>query len=186
MDFFKEFFGALKNDLSKLCGETISLGDNPITTLNIVIWSLYIGFVIGIGITVFNRIVLGGLVKKLVDRRAHTEGGALALGEIGCSNFFIRMALRSGGTLRRIICMVGDTEEKRSNESISTARFYIPEENIHRAEVIYGLSGTSFMSILLSVLAFLIVVFLSFMIVPNLIQLLSNFISGITPKSNIL
>ena len=186
MDFIKEFFGALKNDLGKICGETISLGDNPITTLHIVIWSLYIGFIIGIAITVFNRIVLGGLVKKLVDRKANPEGGALTIGEIGCSNFFVRTALRSGGTLRRVIRMVGDTEEKRKREDFSTAKFYIPEENIHRAEVIYGLSGTSLASILLSVFAFLIVVFLSFVIIPNLIQMLSNFIAGITPQSNIL
>lgn len=186
MDFFKEFFDALKNDIGKLCGDTITLGDNPITTLNIVVWSLYIGFLIGIGITVLNRVVLGGLVKKLVDRRAHTEGGALALGELGCSNFFIRTALRNSGTLRRVIRMVGDTDEEHKHDDISTAKFYLPEENIHRAEAIYGLTGTSVMSIVLSVLAFLIVVFLSFVIVPNLIQMLSNFISGITPKSNIL
>ena len=42
MDFFIEFFEALKNDLGKIFGETITLGDNPITTLNIIIWSLYI------------------------------------------------------------------------------------------------------------------------------------------------
>ena len=82
--------------------------------------------------------------------------------------------------------MVGDTEEKRSNEDIKKARFYIPEENIHRAEVIYSLSGTNFVSIILSVFAFLVVVFLSFVIIPNLIQMLSNFISNITPQSNIL
>lgn len=186
MDFFTEFFGALKDDLAKICGETITLGDNPITTLNIVIWSLYIGFLIGIGITVFNRVVLGGLVKRLVDGGANTEGGAMTIAELGCSNVFVRSALRSGGTLRRIIRMVGDTEEKRSNEDIKKARFYIPEENIHRAEVIYSLSGTNFVSIILSVFAFLVVVFLSFVIIPNLIQMLSNFISNITPQSNIL
>lgn len=186
MDFFTEFFGALKDDLAKICGETISLGDNPITTLNIVIWSLYIGFLIGIGITVFNRVVLGGLVRKLVERNANTEGGALTITELGCSNLFVRSALRNGSTLRRIIRMVGETEDKRIKEDISTARFYIPQENIHRAEVIYGMSGTNFVSIILSVFAFLLVAFLSFAIVPNLIQMLSNFVTSITPQSNIL
>ena len=186
MDFFRDFFEALKNDLNKICGDTITLGDNPITTLNIVIWSLYIGFIIGIAVTVVNRFVIGGLVKRLVDRKANTEGGALTIKELGCSNFFVKAALRSGGTLRRIVRMVGDTDEKRSAEDISTARFYIPEENIHRAEAVYGLTGTSLISTILSVFAFLIVVFLSFVIVPNLIQMLSNFIASIAPQSNIL
>lgn len=185
MDFFTELFEALKNDLAKICGETIKLGDNPITTLNIVVWSLYIGFVVGIAITVLNRIVLGGLVRKLVDRRAQTEGGALTIREVGCSNFFVKIALRNGSSLRRIVLMAGECNEKQKAD-FSTAKFYIPEENIHRAEVVYGLSGTSLATILLSILAFLVVVFLSFTIVPNLIQMVSNFFAGITPQSNIL
>lgn len=186
MDFFKDFFEALKNDIDKICGETIPLGDNPITTLNIVVWSLYIGFIIGIAVTVLNRFVIGGLVRRIVDRKAHTEGGALTLAQLGCSNIFVKTALRSGGTLRRIVRMVGDTDEKRSSEDFSSARFYIPEENIHRAETVYGLTGTSLAATILSVFAFLAVVFLSFVIIPNLIQMLTNFIASVTPQSNIL
>lgn len=74
MDFFIEFFEALKNDLGKIFGETITLGDNPITTLNIIIWSLYIGFMIGIAVTLYNRLILGGLIRKLIDRGAMTRG----------------------------------------------------------------------------------------------------------------
>lgn len=81
--------------------------------------------------------------------------------------------------------MAGEYNEKQKAD-FSTAKFYIPEENIHRAEVVYGLSGTSLATILLSILAFLVVVFLSFTIVPNLIQMVSNFFAGITPQSNIL
>lgn len=185
MDFFTEFFEALKNDIANICGDTVTLGDNPITTLNIVVWSLYIGFVIGIIITVLNRFVLGGLVRKLVERNAQTEGGALTIGEIGCSNFFVKTALRSGGSLRRIVFMADEREENKKAD-FSTARFYIPEQNIHRAEVVYGLTGTSLATIILSVLAFLAVVFLSFTIVPNLIQMVSNFVTSVTPQSNIL
>lgn len=186
MEFFKEFFEALRNDIGNIYGETITLGDHPITTLNIVIWSLYIGFLIGIGITVYNRIVVGSLIRRLIERKAFTEGGALTVSEIGCANPFVKLALRSKGTLRRIVFMVGDTEEKRIKEDFETSKFYISDENLHRAEVVYGNSGTSILSVLLSVLAFFIVVLLSFFVIPNLIQMLSNFIAGITPSSNIL
>ena len=33
MGFLGEFFSALWNDISKICGEKVTLGDNPITTL---------------------------------------------------------------------------------------------------------------------------------------------------------
>ena len=69
MGFLGEFFSALWNDISKICGEKVMLGDNPITTLNIIIWSLYIGFIIGIIITVYNRFVLGSLIRRLIERR---------------------------------------------------------------------------------------------------------------------
>ncbi len=186
MDFFAEFFGALKNDISAAFGERIPLGDNPITTLNIVIWSLYIGFVLGIIITLYNRFVLGGMIQKLVERKAHTEGGALTMSEIGCATPFLKLALRNGGTFRRIVKMVGDTDEARSKTDFKSARFYIPEDNVHRAEVIYGRNEASFASVLLALLALLVVAFLSFKIVPNLIGMLSNFLDSVAPESNIL
>ena len=186
MGFFKEFFSALWNDLQGIFSETIKLGDNPITTLNIVIWSIYIGFIIGIIITVYNRFVLGALIRRLIEKGACSESAAITVSDTGCANPFVRFALRKSGTLRRIVYMVGDTAESRSQDSVATAKFYIPDENIHRAEVIYGNSGTSLVSILLSVLAFFVVVLLSFFVIPNLIQMLTNFISDITPASRVL
>lgn len=81
MGFLGEFFSALWNDISKICGEKVTLGDNPITTLNIIIWSLYIGFIIGIIITVYNRFVLGSLIRRLIEKGAYSEGGAITVAE---------------------------------------------------------------------------------------------------------
>ena len=186
MGFLGEFFSALWNDISKICGEKVTLGDNPITTLNIIIWSLYIGFIIGIIITVYNRFVLGSLIRRLIEKGAYSEGGAITVAEAGCANPFVKFALRQSGTLRRIVYMVGDTPEELCQKNVSSGKFYIPDENIHRAEVIYGNSGTSLLSIVLSVLAFLVVVLISFFVIPNLIQMLTNFISDVTPSSRIL
>ncbi len=181
-----EFFEALWNDLQEIAGDTITLGTQPITTLNIIVWSLFIGFMIGIGVTLYNKFVLGTLVRELIEHGAHTEETALTAAEIGCANPFIRFALRENGSFRRIVRMKGDTEAEQSKEKFKDARFFIPDENVHRAEIIYGKSGMSIVSVLLAVLAFLVIAFVSFIVVPDLIQMLSNFIAGITPKSNIL
>ena len=181
-----DFFEALWNDIMRLCGDTITLGDQPITTLNLIVWSLFIGFMIGIAVTIYNKFVLGTLVRELIERGAHTEEAALTAAEVGCANPFIRFALRESSSFRRVVRMKGDTETELSKESFKTARYFIPDENVHRAEVIYGGSGTTVVSILLSVLACLIVAFVSFIVVPDLIQMLTNFIAEITPESNIL
>ncbi len=182
MDFFKAVF----RDIEELCGEKIMLGTNTITTLNLIIWSLFIGFVLGIAVTIYNKYVLGAVVRGLMEHKAHTEEAALTAGELGCSNAFIRLALRPNSSFRRVIFMVGDTEYEKKKEDFSTARFYLPEKNIHRAEVLYGNTGASAVTILLSLLAFLVVVFISFTVIPDLIQMLTNFIASIQPASKIL
>ncbi len=181
-----DFFEALWNDIMRQVGDPIYLGNNPITTLNIIVWSLFIGFVIGIGVTVYNKFVLGTMVRELIDRKAHTEESACTASEIGCGNVLFRFALRANGSFRKIIYMVGDTEYEKKERGFETGKFYLPEDNVHRAEVIYGKGGTSVMTILLSVLAFLLVVFVSFTVIPDLLQMLTNFIASIVPKSNIL
>ncbi len=181
-----DFFEALWNDLQKVVGKPIMLGSQPITTLNIIVWSLFIGFMIGIGVTLYNKFVLGSIVRRLIERGANTEDSAVLAAEIGCANPFTRFALRKSGSFRKIVRMKGDSEAERSNEPFDTARFYIPDETVHRAEVIYGNTGTSVITVLLSILALLVVALLSFIIIPDLIQMFSNFISNVTPNSNIL
>ena len=181
-----EFFEALWNDLMKICGETITLGDQPVTTLNIIVWSLFIGFMIGIGVTLYNKFILGALVRELIEHGAHSEDAALTASEIGCANPLIRFALRENSSFRRIVHMKGDTQTERSKESFKTARYFIPDDMVHRAEVIYGGTGTTAVSVLLSVLAFLIVAFVSFIVVPDLIQMLTNFLAAVKPAGNIL
>lgn len=182
MDFFK----ALWNDLSEITGDTVTLGTNTVTTLNIIVWSLFIGFMIGIGVTLYNKLVLGALVRRLTSRKAHSESSALTAAEIGCCNPFIGFAMRKNSSLRKIVRAVGDTEEKTADIPFASAKLYIPEDKLHRAELIYGKSGLSVSSVLLAVIAFFAVAIISFIVVPDLMTMLSNFISGITPESNIL
>lgn len=182
MDFFK----ALWNDLSGIVGDTVTLGTNSVTTLNIIVWSLFIGFMIGIGVTLYNKLVLGSLVRGLIEREAFTEGSAVSAAEIGCNNPFIRFAMRKNSSLRRVVYIKGDTEERQNYAHLPEACLYIPEDKLHRAEMIYGNSGMSVSSVLLAVAAFLIVAIVSFIVIPDLITMLSNFIEGITPESNIL
>lgn len=181
-----EFFKTLWNDVSGLFDERIELGTNSVTTLNIIIWSLFIGFMIAIGVTLYNKFVVGRVVRALISREAHSDDTALTAKDVECASVFIRLALRRGSSLRRIVHMVGDREECRADTAFDSAKFYVPHDQIHRAKVIYGEVDASLPTILLSVFAFLLLAVVAFVVVPDLIQLLANFISGITPNDKII
>lgn len=182
MDFFK----SLWNSFMGLVGDEVTLGTNTITTLNIIVWSLFIGFIIAIAISVYNKLVLGSVVSGIVKREAFCEANALSASELGCANPFVKFALRKNGSFRRIVRMAGDTETELSQNSFETAKFYIPEDKVRRAEVIYGKSTLTVGSVALSVLALFAVAIVAFVVIPNLITMLGNFVSDVTPDSNIL
>ncbi|MBQ8551943.1 MAG: hypothetical protein IJ428_03910 [Clostridia bacterium] len=181
-----EFFESLWNSLQNIAGERVELGTNSITTLNIIVWSLFIGFMIAIGISIYNKLVLGSVVSALTKREVFSEDAALTAAELGCANPLVQFALRKNGSFRRIVRMKGDTDTVCCDEAFADARFYLPSENVHRAELIYGRSGLSVGTVLLSVGAFFVLAIVAFVVIPDLMEMLSNFISSITPEGNII
>ncbi len=180
------FFEALWNDLLELCGDTVTLGTNNVTTLNIIVWSLFIGFIIGIGVTVYNKIVLSPVINGLIENKAHCEADAITLTEISRPNPFIRFALRRSSSFRRVVKMCGDTDEVRSDGNPLTAKFYLPEENIRRAKNLYAGTEMSVVSVLVSVIVFFVIAILMFTVIPDLITMFTNFIGSVTPDGNII
>lgn len=174
-----EFFEALKTSYGDTFGQTIELESGSIMTLNIVLWSLFIGFLLGIAGTVYNKVVLGGVVRSLIDKGITDEDKAVSLAELDGVSIFVKFALRRGSTFRRIVRMCGDTDEERSSVPIDKAKFYIPEENIGRAEKVYGKLGASVFSILISILALLVTTLVALIAVPDLTKMVANFVSGI-------
>ncbi len=181
-----DFFEALWNDLLGLCGDTVTLGTNNVTTLNIIVWSLFFGFVVGIGVTVYNKLVLGPVINGLIENKAHSEADAITLKEVSHPNPFIRFALRKGSTFRRVVKMCGDTDTARSGDNPLAAKFYLPEENIRRAKKLYAGTEMSLVSVLISVIVFFVIALLMFTVVPDLITMFTNFIGNVTPDSNII
>ncbi len=73
-------------------------------TLEIVVWSMFLGVMIGSFLIFFNKKVLGSFVRALIEAQAFSPETAKTLAETGFTkNFFVRTALRSRGTYRKII-----------------------------------------------------------------------------------
>lgn len=180
MDFFK----TLWSDFIGIFGKRVELGTNSVTTLNIVVWALFLGFMIAIAVTLYNKLIVGKIVRALVSRKAHEGTSALTLAEAECDNKFIRFALRKNGSFRRIVRASEDTDVKRADVNFELTRFYIPPKFIRRAETIYGKSDLTPKTVILSVVGLLAITMLAFVLIPYIVQLLANFIGSITPSTD--
>ena len=169
-----EFFQTLWQDFLSVFGEKVQLGTNSVTTLNIIVWSLFIGFIIAIGITLYNKIVLGKLVRALIEKGANSPENALTLGDVGAANPLIKLALRRGSSLRRVVRLAGESSEEKAKEDIKAGKFYIPNECMRRASKVYDKPETSVFSVLLAIIAFMIIAMVAFIAIPDIVQLISN------------
>lgn len=111
--------------------------DSPI----LFIWALCIGFNIALIITYVVRKTTGVFMASLFENEAKDEESAKTLEELGCNNRLLRCFLKDGKTLRRVVTLVSEddklpiakNEKGKDVVDFSSARFYIKEENEHRA-----------------------------------------------------
>ncbi len=172
---------------------------NPTISLEMLVWSVGAGVGIGAVATYLRRDVVGKAARILLKREADTPEKALTLAEMGCEkNLLIRLALREEGTLRReIVCANAEDYPPRtpgkfravlrkilSREpelpgkiDFTTARFYLPEENKFRAEGRYDAKGQTLPRLILALALIAAVCAGTVFIVPELMQMLDNFLT---------
>ena len=138
-----------------------------IMTHDTVIQGFFMGLiaaVLGIG---YNKLVIGKFVKALIKSEANHPLRAKTFEQLGIAKtIFIKVALRRGGTLRRIVYEPEDGEMK--------GYFYIPEDKLYRAGRIYGGKDVD----MLMIAAVLVVLFLFCGIVLLYMPALMNAISN--------
>ncbi len=84
--------------------ENLNLNSNDLFSIRIIILGLCIGFCAAGFAAVFNKRVLGGAARKLIEKQAFSSESALTLEELGyADNFIIRHALRKSTNLRRVV-----------------------------------------------------------------------------------
>ncbi len=148
-------------------------------TLEIVIWSLFIGIVIGILVTLYIKYVPGRFVRRLLELDAFSPESAKTLKEAGCDrSLFLLGSLRAKGSLRRVVSCCGPAEgesgKTRKLGQLKNAGWYISSEMRARAESLYGSKGNLLLISLLAVLGFFIAALLSFTVIPDLVTMASN------------
>ena len=174
--------------------------DNPFFTLNLIIWSVYAGFMIaGIG-AVYNKNYLGKPVRALCAAGAYSPQSALTLADLGIKpSGLLKRALREGGALGKYV-YVANPDECRVDKphsgflkrlgrflnigvsdgvryDLAAARLYVPEKPQYRAQVRYDKKGSSPALLIVAAVAFLALAAALTFLLPELLGFTDSMIS---------
>lgn len=168
-------------------------------SLGFVVWPLFSGICIAVLISLFVKVKLGVLVRKLLENKAETPESALSLSDLGLQkNFFVRNAMRSTSTYKQHIhAITEDSLTYHDNEyfdsdiqivnfpdrkpklNIDTAKYYIPKEKQFRASSTFSKESSTIISAIIAIFLLVIVASLSMVIIPFLTRMLDDFIKSI-------
>ena len=151
-----------------------------VKSIDTIAWCMFGGVIIGAGISVYFKEVLGAFVRFLIKNGYNSAENAPRLEETKfAKNFFVKRAIRKGTYKRVMKTEAPDDDKLTEKEVILKSRYYIPDDLVFQAENVFSKKGTNWFALILTVILFFIVAALSLFVVPDLIQMLNNFINGL-------
>ncbi len=208
-NFLRDFFNP------RLEGYTNFEFSEGAPSLKIIIFGLFIGVLIASFSMIFIKTTLGRLVRAILAKNALEEENAVTLADCGLEkHIFIRMALRRGYTLRRVVRCVEEErfmadarreaeeyEEKRREAKEKGSRlpayreprfkakpqdchFYIPEKDKYTAEMRFHARGSGYPTFFFVLFGSIACIFLIFAFLPQLLIFLDNVVSIFSWKGN--
>jgi len=140
-----------------------------IITSDIVLQGIFLGLVAAVLAVAYNKLVIGKFVKALIKAEAVHPAFAKSFDQLNVKKtFMLSYALRSRGTLRKLVFELDDETRK--------GYFYIPEDKLYRAGRLYGGKDVD----VLMVAAVLIVLFIFFAVVLMYMPVIWDQVSSIT------
>lgn len=151
------------------------------STLSLIILAICIGIVLAAAYMFYQKNVPGGIVRKILAAKAHSEQDAKTAEELGLSTFSER-ELHRNVTLRRLVHSVstpapaaqGDEEVTDETSIAAPERYYIPEEEKYRAEARYENAGNGLVGFLITVGMTILLGFLLTKLLPVFLGLVDN------------
>lgn len=179
--------------------------ENPTITLSVILWAMYAGLVLACIMSVYTKNYPGAMVRALIKNGCFDPESAKTLEELGIKASPMRShTLRDKSTLRKYVKIVNADEcrmaKARSsagrtfrrilsldtsdivNYDLSAARFYIPEDKKHVADMRYGSKGTTLSGIIIIIAALILgaVLVLALMyFIPEILELVDEAVTYI-------
>ncbi len=192
--------------------ENISTGAGTLLSVRLMIFGLCVGLCVAAFGIVFNKRVLGNIVRKILASQALSPESAMTLEELGIENsFWARYAVRKSTSLRRVVKCREEQEfdkeqAEKYNQNVqarktdkSVARFkafdykinpyadsfYIPEDMKYMADVKFDSKGTSWLGACVFTLVMAVVFIASMVALPHLLSLIDSIVGSVdtTPKN---
>ncbi|MGN1347142.1 MAG: hypothetical protein ACI4V1_10175 [Eubacteriales bacterium] len=176
-------------------------------SLEILLWSIYAGILLGVLGALLYRVYTGSFITAMVSAGALDEQNAVTLDSLKFrGKWYVKRQIASGSSLgRMLICTNADTfppkkcgtlrrlwHEKFLGTEVptpvpfDTAKFYLPEERRVSAELRFTTERHPVRTFLLAAVILFLVVLAATYVIPELLQMLDNFLTQVTPEGNII
>ena len=178
--YFSIRFGAYDN---------FTISEQSASIINKMIPAFILGIIIAAIATVYCRRIVGDFVRMLIKKEALSPDAGVTLMETGAfRSTVVRRELCRGALLRKVVfCREEQAflsgKEKGADYKIDFTKdhFYIPEELKYRAENRFRQKGSSWLSVVLTVVLVPVVVGLICRFMPNILQLADSLITVLAP-----
>ena len=213
LSFWEKLWNGFRELFIKSDGyyEHINVSYGTLLSVRLIILGLFVGMCIATFVTVFNKRVLGDVVRKLLSRDALSHDSALTLEELGYDkNIAIRLSLKYGTSLRRVVKSreeVGYYEElerkreeylshKKNGEKIPKFKeapykmdvcadhFYIPEDMKYMADIKFEKKGNTLLGAFLIVLGLAAAFLVIMYFLPDILSFINSIAAGFESTGN--
>ena len=194
-NFFEDIWSYLSDAYFNMGEGYTNLGTDSshLITVGTVVFGLYIGALIACIAMFYNRQIVGGAVRRMLEMKIDSREKAITVSELGYKkNFFVRSLFRDSNSLRKVVKCVEEDEfyaeqnaslieyEKRREAGeklprfheeiyridIDNDRFYIPEENEIAAEIKFRKKGSTWLSMIISIVLLTVAFFALLLFLP--------------------
>ncbi len=151
-----------------------SLWTDTGSSLEKVIWAIFIGIVIAAFVLWYQKNYLGRVARWLYKREIDSPEKSVTLAEMGLDSFFIRRELKNRYSALRKVVYCTKEAERLKNEDFADARFYIPAEQRNRAYFKYRGNNTTLPVVIITVVLMFIMANLCIEYIPEILELLKK------------
>lgn len=178
-------------------------------SLEILLWSVYAGIIVGVGSSLLYRVCTHSFVNAVIQAGALDENNAVTIDSLDFrGKWYIKRQLRSGNASslsRMFVCTNADTFPKKKCGRLArfwhekflgdeiptkipfeTAKFYLPEERRIAAELRFTQEKAPLRTFIIAAAALAAVIAAATVAVPELMTMLDNLMTQLTPTSKYL
>ena len=191
--------------------EYLNLGSGGLLSVRILIIGMFIGLIIALYTSVFNKRVLGDVVRSIIKKEAFSPEKALNLEDLGFEeNAIIRLAVIKSTTLRRVVkCREEEkfiaeqnarrkeyNEHRAQNKKLPRFKeetykinpyadtFYIPEDIRFMADVKFEAKGNTLKNAVLCSVLLVVALFVVLGALPAILSLVDSIAGAIASNQN--